>query len=170
MTTPMYNPLLMATPVGGPSFDRAAIVFNARTVVQTSVINQPWRATNGIGALQMSVGRVIIDYDDSTNPPSVVWGSKGILRKVRAHIQANSYNKRFEVYLLKNGEKYGQLQFAVQAGVTGDFANPVVGSQFLVMNWGDEYVWGFFTDDELVPTGKISMVISTEIYFGAGLS
>lgn len=166
----LYNPLLMATPTGGPSFDRTPIFINGRSVVAAGTINDEWQASTGSGAWRITTNSVITDYTDTLNEPWVMWASRAYLRKVRCRVFANSFNKRFEVFMLKNEEKHGQLQFAVPPSSLGDFAQPVEGNQFLVLNQGDRYAWGLFTDDDLVPTGRITMICTAEIYFGDGLN
>ena len=165
----VFNPLLMATPSGGPSFDRFPIIINGRTELVAGTIDDVWAASTGTGAWRLATNSVIVDYDNTANEPWVMWSSRAYLRKVRCMVFQNSFNKRFELFMLKNEEKYGQLQFAVAAGSVGDFAMPVEGNQFLVLNQGDRYAWGLFTDDNLVPTGRINMICTAEIYFGDGL-
>ncbi len=166
----VYNPLLMATPQGGPSFDRVPIYINGRSVVAGGLTDRTWQASTGSGTIRIATGSSIIDYTNTTNESWVMWSSRAYLRKVRCRVFKNSFNKRFEVFMLKNNEKYGQLQFAVQAGSTGDFAQPVTENQFLPMNQGERYAWGLFTDDNLVPTGRITLSFTSEFYFGDGLN
>jgi len=159
----------MATPNGGPSFDKFPIYINGRSVVVGGVNDALWMASSGSGALRIATSSNILDFNVAVNEPWVMWSSRAYLRKVRCQVYVNSFNKRFEVFMLKNNQKHGQLQFAVAAGSTGDFAQPVTGNQYLVLNQGDRYAWGFFTDDDLVPTGRITMVFTSEIYFGDAL-
>lgn len=166
----VYNPLLMATPTGGPSFDRIPLYFNGRSVVAAGAIDDEWAATTGSGAWRIATNSRIVDFNDTVNEPWVMWASRGYLRKIRCTVFANSFDKTFEVFMLKNGVKHGSLQFTVLAGTTGNFAKPISGNQFLVLNQGDRYAWGLFTDDNLVPTGKLTMICTSEIYFGDGLN
>ena len=187
MGSGLYNPLLMATPFGGPVFnEQFHLQFNARSVMWSTqnVVNfssAPEDATHDGPRTFMRIYGGSLALTGLTPPFKAEFSheipmlNEARLRRVRARLITSMPVNTVSMYLRESdafntvGKKIKFIfDFPTPTAPGDQFIFPITGSVNIRLKKGKFYYWMFEFDDLIPRTTNFGIAIGTDIWFGDG--
>ncbi len=160
---PLWDPLLAATPTGGPSLIRRPFgIFANSTPHIMNISNGIWGATGT--SVNLPIQGQLIDFNNTVSDNSPVdWISLAFIRGIFLKVTENNYNVDVDFVLFRNGTLFKNL-FTIPAGAAGE--QPYKTENFLPLQNGESWSYGLIAPS--VPTGNMIFTCTTNIQYAQG--